>query len=428
MYRIFNNLYSRTIPAGSCFSVGLGGHIAGGGYGYLSRQYGLTVDHVTAIDIVVKDGDSARLIQQVSKDNEPDLFWSSLGSGGGNFGIITRYYFKNPPEAPTFHYTAMYPISWTSPAITETEFATLLELYSITCNLSQNDPQFWPLFEILHCNHQAAGNIVWSIYAFDPPGNARTKSEFRNFFQEECRKRQAEIERIVPVSREPGTVNGHPWYGVVQSSKDTGIRQLTFLEGVQNSSGSGPNRFGKYKSAYMRKTFTPKMIAAIYQGLTTVPHGYEATETAQSLLSIDSYGCAINIPASSDTPIPQRSSIMKLQYQTYWNNDSLIGQDNPAERDAHLKWVNDMYTSTYSATGGFPDPRKDEDGVVDGCYYNYPDTALGVNGEADPGIDSAMYLYFKDNYQSSSPFNLQSVKKKWNPEDWFKGLQSIPLS
>ena len=87
-----------------------------------------------------------------------------------------------------------------------------------------------------------------------------------------------------------------------------------------------------------------------------------------------------------------------------------------------------MYVSTYSATEGFPDPRKDEDGIVDGCYYNYPDTALGVNDEADPRIDNAMYLYFKDNYQSSSPFNLQSVKKKWNPEYWFNGVQSIPLS
>lgn len=428
MFRIFNNLYGRTVPAGSCFSVGLGGHIAGGGYGYLSRKYGLTVDHVSAVDIVVKDGNSARLIERVSKENSPDLFWSSLGGGGGNFGIITRYYFENPPVAPTYLYTGMLPISWTSPAITEAVLADLLDAFYQQCVESQKSVEYWPFFEILHCNHQAAGNMVWSMYAFDPPGNAKARSEFSGFFREVCRKRLAEIERIVPVSREPGVVNGHPWHGVVPSLKDTGVRYLTFLEGVQSSSGSGPNRFGKYKSAYMRKGFTPTMVSAIFEGLTTVPEGYDAAEMAQSLISIDSYGCAINVPASTDTPIPQRSSLMKLQYQTYWNNDSRIGQGDLAQEAAHLKWIDDMYAATYSATGGFPDPRKDEDGIVDGCYYNYPDIKLGVNGEADPGIDNAMYLYFKDNYQSSSPFNLQSVKRKWNPEDWFKGSQSIPLS
>ena len=105
-----------------------------------------------------------------------------------------------------------------------------------------------------------------------------------------------------------------------------------------------------------------------------------------------------------------------------------IGQGDLAQEAVHLKWIDDMYAATYSATGGFPDPRKDEDGIVDGCNCNHPDIKLGVNGKADPGIDSVMYLYFKENCRSSSPFNLQPVKRMRNPEDWFKGSQSIPFS
>lgn len=56
-YRTLLNTHGKTLPAGSCYSVGAGGHITGGGYGLLSRLHGLTVDHLTAVDIVTWDAD-----------------------------------------------------------------------------------------------------------------------------------------------------------------------------------------------------------------------------------------------------------------------------------------------------------------------------------------------------------------------------------
>ena len=106
--------HGKVLPSGSCYSVGLGGHICGGGDGILSRKYGITVDWLTGVEVVVKDGkdkdgkDSkdpqpARLLY-VSKDScdpeEYDLFWAHTGGGGGNFGVITKYYFKEMPKAP----------------------------------------------------------------------------------------------------------------------------------------------------------------------------------------------------------------------------------------------------------------------------------------------------------------------------------------
>ena len=53
----------------------------------------------------------------------------------------------------------------------------------------------------------------------------------------------------------------------------------------------------------MNKDFTSDMVSAIFEGLTTVPPGFDESEMAQSLMQIDSYGCAINEISSDTTPI-----------------------------------------------------------------------------------------------------------------------------
>ncbi len=74
---------------GDTGSVGIGGITLGGGTGFLSRKYGLTIDDLLAADIVTADGQ----ILRVDADNHPDLFWAIRG-GGGNFGVVTRFKFR----------------------------------------------------------------------------------------------------------------------------------------------------------------------------------------------------------------------------------------------------------------------------------------------------------------------------------------------
>jgi FAD/FMN-containing dehydrogenase len=76
-----------TIPAGSCPSVGVGGHALGGGMGLAGRRFGLTCDNVVSLRIVTADG---RLVT-ADADTNPDLYWACRGGGGGNFGIVTRF-------------------------------------------------------------------------------------------------------------------------------------------------------------------------------------------------------------------------------------------------------------------------------------------------------------------------------------------------
>ena len=84
--------YGLAVGFGDTASVGIGGITLGGGVGFLSRKYGLTIDSLLGADIVTADG---RLLR-VDAESYPDLFWGIRG-GGGNFGVVTRFRFRLHP-------------------------------------------------------------------------------------------------------------------------------------------------------------------------------------------------------------------------------------------------------------------------------------------------------------------------------------------
>lgn len=76
-------------PAGINSTTGIAGLTLGGGFGWLSRKYGMTVDNLIGVEIVTADGQ----IRQANEKENPDLFWAVRG-GGGNFGVVTRFDYK----------------------------------------------------------------------------------------------------------------------------------------------------------------------------------------------------------------------------------------------------------------------------------------------------------------------------------------------
>jgi hypothetical protein len=80
------------IGFGDAATVGVGGITTGGGVGYLSRKYGLTIDSVLAAEVVTADG----AVLMADEAHHPDLFWAVRG-GGGNFGVVTRLKFRLSP-------------------------------------------------------------------------------------------------------------------------------------------------------------------------------------------------------------------------------------------------------------------------------------------------------------------------------------------
>jgi FAD/FMN-containing dehydrogenase len=91
-------------PGGSCPTVGIGGHLLGGGFGLLARERGLACDTLNGIELVDAN---ARTIRADAHQNA-DLFWACRGGGGGTFGAATRFDLAVAPIGPMAVYSATW--------------------------------------------------------------------------------------------------------------------------------------------------------------------------------------------------------------------------------------------------------------------------------------------------------------------------------
>ncbi len=376
LWDVYLRLYKEhgvMLPAGTCAAVGAGGHVIGGGYGLSSRRLGLTVDHLHAVELVhVTERRRAEVI--LARRDAPDaaeraLLWAHQGGGGGNFGIVTRLWFERLPAAPSDAWVV--DLAWDWEGLRRADFGRIVRAFGDFCAAhGAADSPYVGLSTYLELRHRSAGQIrLGGVYEGDDP--SLVDAFLRHMVAATCPRAGRRRAPALHVS----------------------CRRLPWLFAVQTLDENGPNQRGKYKSAYMIEPFPDGQIDVLWDHL-----GRGAYRNPQAALGVSAYGGRINAVDPAATAVPQRSSILKLQYATLW-------QDEAADAE-HLAWIRGFYRAMYGERGPYPD------GTFDGCYVNYPDVDL-VDWQT---------LYYKDNYP-----RLRAVKGRWDPLDVFHHAQSIEL-
>ncbi|WP_206791319.1 FAD-binding oxidoreductase [Amycolatopsis sp. MtRt-6] len=358
-----------TIPGGSCPGVGVGGHIAGGGYGRLSRLHGLAADFLHAIEIVVVT--AAGDVRAVVASREPadphrELWWAHTGGGGGNFGVVTRYWFRSLPQPPAR--VVNFTVTWPWAGMDERDFHRLAGNFGTWCerHSAPGAPQARLYSELVLTSRSAGAHLLTG----QVPGDAG------------------------PLLDEHVTAVG-AGVGVTPVRSQETLPWLAATLGKDSDDGKGWRL--KVKSAFHRTGLTGRQLAAAYHHLALV--GDDAPARSMSL---NTYGGAINSVPPAATATARRDATMLLFYLTGWTD--------PAEDDRHLGRLREFYRDMYADTHGVP---------AGGAYINYPDVDL-----ADPAWNRSgrpwSALYYGDRYA-----RLQAVKAHWDPRDVFRHALSV---
>jgi hypothetical protein len=380
------------MPVGEEPNIGMGGHIAGGAFGFLCRQHGLGVDHLQALELlwVNKERRVEKIV--VSRDPEDanrELWWAHTGGGTGNFGIVTRYWFRSPaakgnepsqllPAAPL--YVETINIDWAWEDFDQSAFQTLVSNFGIWCgkNAGTGIPAR-SFFGTLHLWNRVTGKLQLKGLISDPP-NAETVLE------DLLKSLNSNLDRPYSLERKK------------MSWLQFALKPLPDIFSEQKIAF-------KFKDAFLLKPFTDQQLKTAYKYLT------EMTDTPGAPIVMATYGGKVNDVASDETATAQRSAIITMSCTPVWAD--------PAEEKKYMHWARSCYQELFSDAGGAPVPG-DRYG---GCIIAHPDNDL-----ADPSWNKTAVPWYQFYYQHHYP-RLQHIKARWDPLNIFHHALSVkPIS
>jgi FAD/FMN-containing dehydrogenase len=323
-----------TLSAGTCPGVGIAGLTLGGGFGFLSREDGLTCDNLLAVDLVDADG----VVLRASAQEHPDLFWAMRGGGGGNFGIATVFTFR----LRAIEEVALFSVTWPWDDIADV-FAAWQSWASFA------DER---LVAELHVPTPGVGTIT-SVGQFNGP--------------------VVELEGLLRPMLQMGTPSSHEVWSV------------PFMTAVEYFAGPEvAHSTFKNTGVFAYEPLGSEAIATFVELM-------RASPADGNLVGLYPFGGAIAAVDPTATAFVHRRALFNLQYQAHW--------DDPADEQANVEWVSDVRDAMLAYTTG--------------TYVNFVDSDLADWEQAYYGANFA---------------RLVEIKTRYDPDDVFRGPQSIPVT
>jgi FAD/FMN-containing dehydrogenase len=392
-FRALFDEWGVVVPLGEYPGIGMGGHVVGGAFGFLCRELGLAADYLHAVEVVTVNAEgraSSVVATREASDPNRDLWWAHTGGGGGNFGVVTRYWFRSPgatgddpakllPPAPASITT--FQAEWPWSEMDHSSFLRLLQNHGTWCERnSRADSPNASLFSLLEIHRRQFGKIILR-------GLSTAGAEAERQIDEHLSALQDGI----------GAPRGRV------------LERMAWLDFALNPM---PELFTmppggvsvKVKDALLRRRFTDRQIGVAYDYLTRMDH-----DVMGGVLGLATYGGRVNTVARDATASVQRGAILDTACNAGWLD--------PREAAGHLAWVRAFYAELFAETGGVPVPGD----AYEGALINHPDVDL-----ADPSLNGSTVpwhaLYYDENYPL-----LQEVKARWDPRDVFRHALSIRL-